>query len=111
MNYNKLTNEEKLVVNSEVSSAGKNLIVAFILDLFLGTLGIHRLYVGKKGSGIAMMVLTFIGWLTAVLFIGFVPLIITGIWSFVDLFLVTGMVEEANNNLKEEKAIRILSNR
>ncbi|MBT0992846.1 TM2 domain-containing protein [Cellulomonas sp. DKR-3] len=33
----------------------KNLLVATLLCFFLGTLGVHRFYVGKVGTGIAMI--------------------------------------------------------
>lgn len=36
----------------------KNRIVAALLAFFLGLLGIHRFYLGRTGSGIAMLVLT-----------------------------------------------------
>ncbi|WP_232473761.1 TM2 domain-containing protein [Sphingomonas sp. MA1305] len=54
--------------------ADRSKIVAALLALFLGTLGIHRFYLGRTGSGIAMLVvsLTVIG------------LFVTGIWAFVD---------------------------
>lgn len=32
--------------------SSKNRLVAFLLAFFLGTLGIHRFYVGKVGTGI-----------------------------------------------------------
>lgn len=37
----------------------RNKYVAALLAFFLGPLGIHRFYVGKTGSAIAMLVLTF----------------------------------------------------
>jgi len=36
----------------------RNKIVAAVLAFFLGTLGIHRFYVGRTGSGIVMLVMT-----------------------------------------------------
>ena len=33
-------------------------IVAALLAFFLGTLGVHRFYLGRTGSGIAMLILT-----------------------------------------------------
>ncbi|MCR9246764.1 MAG: NINE protein [bacterium] len=51
---------------------------AFLLAFFLGPFGIHRFYVGKTGSGIAMLVLT----------VTLVGAIISGIWSFVDWIVI-----------------------
>lgn len=39
--------------SKEVSE--KSRLVAFLLAFFLGALGVHRFYVGKTGSGIAMI--------------------------------------------------------
>lgn len=97
-----LTNEERMLVNSEVSRKGKNMLLAYILLIFLGTLGIHRFYLGKTGSAITQLVLTLVGWATAVFVIGFVPLFIVGAWVLVDLFLVPGIVNSANDEVERE---------
>lgn len=52
----------------------RNKYVAALLAFFLGTLGIHRFYTGRTGSGIVMLVLT----LTVV------GLLVTGLWALVD---------------------------
>ena len=52
----------------------RNRIMAALLAFFLGTLGVHRFYVGRTGSGIVMLVLT----------CTVVGLLVTGPWAFVD---------------------------
>lgn len=54
------------------------ILPAFLLAFFLGPFGVHRFYVGKTGSGIAMLVLT----LTVV------GAIATGIWALVDWIVI-----------------------
>ncbi|MFV0411969.1 MAG: TM2 domain-containing protein [Oscillospiraceae bacterium] len=39
-----------------VAASGKNRTVALVLCLFLGSLGLHRFYVGKVGTGIVWVV-------------------------------------------------------
>ncbi|HIS29420.1 MAG TPA: NINE protein [Candidatus Avamphibacillus intestinigallinarum] len=97
-----LTNEERILVSSELTNKGKSTLLSYILLLFLGSLGIHRFYLGKSGTAAAQLILTIIGWMTILFVVGFVPLIIVGIWLFVDLFLVPGMVQSANNQIEQD---------
>jgi len=98
-----LTNEEVLVVNSEIERQKKSTAVAFLLCIFLGTLGAHRYYMGKTGSAIAMTFIT-------ILTLGF-GVIITGIWAFIDLFLITSWLREDQDRLENDAAQLILSRR
>ena len=66
----------------------KKIAVAAILAFFLGGFGAHRFYAGKIGSAIAMLLITIFGILLSVLVIGFVLIIITGIWSFIDFIII-----------------------
>jgi hypothetical protein len=50
----------------------KSRLVAILLAVFIGSLGIHRFYVGKVGTGIAM-IFTFGG---------------LGIWTLIDIIMI-----------------------
>lgn len=52
--------------------SNKSRLAAFLLCLFLGVFGVHRFYVGKIGSGIAML-LTLGG---------------LGVWTTIDLIFI-----------------------
>ncbi|MFL1781209.1 TM2 domain-containing protein [Candidatus Hepatincolaceae symbiont of Richtersius coronifer] len=71
----------------------KSRLVAFLLWLFLGTLGIHRFYAGKILSGIVLLLLTGFSALTFYLGIGWLVGSIVIIWLIIDLFLIlTGKI-------------------
>ena len=57
---------------SDIESPPKDKVVAGILGILLGGLGIHRFYVGKAGTGI-LMILTLGG---------------LGIWVIIDLVMI-----------------------
>ena len=77
----------------------KEMVVAYLLLIFIGTLGIHRFYLGKTGTGLAMCLLGGIGILTMCLYIGLIPWMVAAVWAFVDLFLTYGYVNEHNHRL------------
>ena len=59
---------------------GKDWLVTLLLCLFVGSLGVHRFYVGKTGTGIAM-IFTLGG---------------CGIWALIDLIMIiTGSFKDA----------------
>ncbi len=66
----------------------KSRLAAALLCFFLGELGIHRFYLGKVGTGIAILALTVIGSATAWLIIGIPVLVVAGLWVLVDLILI-----------------------
>jgi len=70
----------------------KKALVALLLAIFLGTLGIHRFYVGKTGSAIAMLILS----------ITIVGLLVTWIWALVDIITIAcgNFTDSKGNKLK-----------
>ena len=84
------------VVHHVHHAPAKELVVAYLLLFFLGTLGAHRFYLGRTGSAIAMLSLTLVGALLSIVLVGFLLLFTVAVWWFVDLFLTPGMVREAN---------------
>ncbi|ROR65259.1 NINE protein [Agrococcus jenensis] len=84
------------VVHHVVHAPAKELAVAYLLLLLLGTVGAHRFYLGRTGTAIAMLALTIVGAMTAIVLVGFLPLTAVAVWWFVDLFLTPGMVREEN---------------
>lgn len=71
------------------------------LPAFLvGLHGIHRLYVGKIGTGVAMLLLCILGWATVWFLVGLVFLIPVYIWTIIDfVFAVSGSMRDKDSKL------------
>lgn len=74
----------------------KEVGIAYLLWLVLGSIGAHRFYLGMNGSAAVMLALTVIGWATVILLVGFVFLAVVWTWVVVDAFLMPGLVRRAN---------------
>lgn len=94
-------------------TSGKSRLVAALLcalpAYFAAIGGIHRLYLGKIGTGMAMLGLSIIGWLSVLTSFALLspPLILLGfaffaamwIWSLIDfVILLTGNMRDSNGN-------------
>lgn len=87
--------QQKVVVVKTEKSIG----VAYVLLILLGQLGIHRFYLGKVLTGVIQLLLGIIGWATAWVIFGFIPLAILWLWLLIDLFLIPSIVRAANDKL------------
>lgn len=75
-------------------------LIAYVLWALFGLLGLHRMYLGRVGSGVVMLILLllascvaiipFLGWVLAALL--WFPLFV---WWIVDAFLIPGMARAA----------------
>lgn len=90
-NVNTAVELERIKTEANMLFKEKNMIIAYALWWFLGLFGAHRFYNGRTGSGIAMLLISFVGIFTLI------PLFITGIWWLVDAFLVHGWVNTYND--------------
>lgn len=73
--------------------------IAYILWFFFGTLGAHRFYLGRVGTGATMLVITVSSILLAIVFIGLLTIWISVFWALVDAFLIPSMARDFNNRL------------
>lgn len=80
----------------------KSTLIGYLLWFFLGWFGLHRMYLGRIGSGIGMLALHGISWLTHFILIGFVGFAILGLWWLIDALLIPGMTRSYNNRLIDE---------
>ena len=95
----RLDARQLMLLDSEIKSQGKNMLLAYVLWYFLGIIGGHRFYMKKTGSAIAMLILS----------ITVIGLIATFIWWVVDAFLVHTWVKEHNRNLEYRLVSQILA--
>lgn len=65
----------------------KSSVVAGILQLFFGGLGIGNFYTGKTMLGVAQLVLTLIAFPLDLILIGFLIHAIVGIWCLIEAIL------------------------
>ena len=93
---NDMTSQELQLLASEMDNKKKSTVVAWLLWLFFGGIGGHRYYLGNYGTAI-LMTLT-LGCL--------------GVWTFIDLFLMNGMLTKKNSRIETDiiSEIKMLKN-
>lgn len=84
--------QQQLLIEQRVANESKSQLVAYLLAILLWGFGLHRMYLGRWASGILMLVMWGIGWLTAPILIGWIPIALVSVWAFIDLFLIPGMI-------------------
>lgn len=81
-----LSTHQLQLLQTEMMTKQKSGGIAWLLLIFAGGLGAHRFYLGRTGSAIAMLITA--GGL--------------GFWTIIDLFLLSGMIRETNDQIEAE---------
>jgi TM2 domain-containing membrane protein YozV len=95
----RLTDQQKMLIEQRITNEKPSTGAAYVLCLFFGAFGIHRLYLGEKGTGIVMLILG----------ITIVGLLITGLWAFIDLFLIPGMIRKRMEETRQRLTIEAMA--
>ena len=95
----RLTDSQKMLIEQRITNEKPSTGAAYLLCFFLGALGVHRLYLGEKGTGIVMLILG----------ITFFGLIITGPWAFIDLFLIPSIIRKRVEDSRQRMLIEAMA--
>lgn len=104
-----LSTQQQMLIEQRITNEAKSTGAAYLIWLFLGGLGGHRFYLGRPGSGAAMLALTIVGLITTVIGVGFVLLIISGIWALIDAFLIPGMIQTQKDEVRKKLTLEALA--
>jgi len=106
-----LSTAEQLLVEQRVTNEAKSTAVAYLLWILFGGFGAHRFYIGRTGSGIAMIALLVIGFGTASVGIGALFIVALGVWLLADLFLIPGMIHHHTKAVRENLSAQVYAQR
>jgi TM2 domain-containing membrane protein YozV len=79
--------------------SAKSIGFAYLLWAFLGGFGVHRMYVGRLGSGFGQLALLIGSVVTLKVVVGVIGLIVLSIWWIADAFLIPGMIRAYDEKL------------
>ncbi|NJO55630.1 MAG: TM2 domain-containing protein [Rhodospirillales bacterium] len=94
--------DERTRIQLRYDAAKKSTLITYILWFFLGVFGVHRFYLRRIGSGIALLLLWAIGSLLTFIGVGYLLLGFAALWLIIDIFLIPGMVRDYNLSIIDE---------
>ena len=104
-----LDTQQQMLIERRIGNEAKSPLLAYLLWIFLSGLGIHRFYLGKTGTGLAMLALAIVGAVTLPIGVGLLFLAALGIWMLVDLFLIPGIVNEQRSKMRTDLTYQMAS--
>lgn len=94
----RLSDSQRMLIEQRISNDKPSSGVAYLLCIFLGSFGAHRFYLGRKGSAIAMLILS----------ITFFGLLISGPWAIIDLFLIPSIIREKVDAMRQQMLLDVI---
>ena len=80
--------------SNEVGQPVVGTLLTYVVWFFLGNLGGHRFITGRVGSGLTMLLLHGLGWLTFWFGLGYLIWGFVGVWWLIDVLLIPGWLRE-----------------
>lgn len=102
-----LSTQEQLLVEQRLANEKKSTGVAYLLWFFLGGFGGHRFYLGRTGSGAAMLALMILGILFSAVGVGVFIVLGVGLWALIDAFLIPGMISQLLQDARSRIATEV----
>ena len=89
----------QVIASKTADASEKDWLITLLLCIFLWSVGAHRFYVGKIGSGVIMLLIHVGSWATIFFTIG-IPFTALIVWAIIDLiYIITGKFKEKINAL------------
>jgi TM2 domain-containing membrane protein YozV len=95
----RMTDTQRMLIEQRIANDKPSTGAAYLLCIFLGAFGIHRFYLGEKGTGIMMLVLG----------LTIVGLLVSGLWAFIDLFLIPSIIRGRVDALRQRLMIEAMA--
>ncbi|MFJ1290755.1 TM2 domain-containing protein [Paracoccus yeei] len=92
--------QREMLIEQRVANDARSPLVAYLLAILLWGFGAHRMYLGRWVSGLIMLAMSGLGWLTAPILIGWPLLGLVWVWAVIDLFLIPGMIQEDKDEIR-----------
>jgi TM2 domain-containing membrane protein YozV len=96
--------DKQLLIEMRVTNDAKSPFVAYLLLILLWGFGVHRMYLSRWISGLIMLAIWGVGWLTTPILIGWVPVAFVALWCVIDLFLIPGMIASDKADIRRRVA-------
>lgn len=94
----RLSDNQKILIEQRIANEKPSTGAAYLLCIFLGAFGVHRLYLGERGTGILMLILG----------ITFIGLIVSALWAFIDLFLIPSIIRKRIDEIRQRLTLEAI---